>query len=110
MKVEETYMVFEFEQAALAAQAKARITEWVKAFRITFGQLTAAEERGEQSATLIVRLAFGEHEKLAYERWLDRLEREVPFAQTRMRLVRSADAAFIPLKEQFRQLTEQHKQ
>ena len=107
MTVEETYMVFEFEEAELVGQARARIDEWVKTFRIAFGQLKAAEQKQGQSAKLIVRLAFGEHEKFAYERWLNRLPQETPFAQARVRLVRPTDPDFAPLEEQFRRLTEQ---
>ena len=79
--VEETYLVFEFDETELAAQANAQIGEWVKAFRIAFGQLSAGVERQGQGARLIVRLAFDEHEKLAHESWLSRLEREKPFAR-----------------------------
>jgi len=107
MRVEETYIVFEFERPELAGQARARIDEWVKAFRIAFGQLKAAEQEQGQGVRLIVRLAFGEHERFAYERWLNRLSQETPFAQARVRLVKPTDPNFAHLEEQFRRLTEQ---
>lgn len=107
--VEETYVVFEFEEAALAEQAKARISEWANAFRLAFGQLAAATESHGQRATLIVRLAFGEHERLADQRWRERLAREEPFAQAFVRFIEPGDADFAPTKEKFRRLAREQR-
>ena len=106
--VEETYLVFEFDEPAWAEQAEAQITEWVKGFRIAFGQLAARREQRGHGATLVVRLGFSEHERLAYERWQERIPREPPFARAqRWAVVPPGDPGHGALRMRFQELAEQ---
>jgi hypothetical protein len=41
--------------------------------------------------TLLVKLAFSDHEKLSYQRWVDRIPTEEPFQSAKGEVVRAGD-------------------
>jgi len=56
----------------------------------------SAERTGDGAAPatrvkLLLRLAFSDHEKLTYQRWLDRIPNEEPFKGAKPQMVRSGD-------------------
>jgi hypothetical protein len=53
---------------------------------------------------LLVRLYFSGHEKLSYQRWVDRIPAEEPFKKAKLDAVRPVDAEFHPLEEKFESL------
>ena len=63
-------------------------------------------KEGEKAASgghvrLMVRLAFSDHEKILYQRWLDRIPAEEPFKSAKAETVHPGDAAFAQLSEMF---------
>jgi hypothetical protein len=68
-----------------------------------------AEKKGddEEPATrvkLLVRLDFSDHEKLTYQRWLDRIPNEEPFKSAKPETVRSGDPEHTKIVERFESL------
>jgi hypothetical protein len=53
---------------------------------------------------VFVRLAFSDHEKLSYQRWLDRIPTEEPFKSAQGETVRSGQSEFEKASEQFEAL------
>ncbi|HEX4003971.1 MAG TPA: hypothetical protein VHX36_15075 [Candidatus Acidoferrales bacterium] len=64
------------------------------------------EETAEPAARVRVflRLAFSDHEKLSYQRWLDRIPTEEPFKSVQGETVRSGQSDFEKASEQFEAL------
>jgi hypothetical protein len=64
------------------------------------------EEKAEPAARVRVflRLAFSDHEKLSYQRWLDRIPTEEPFKSAEGETVRSGQSEFEKASEQFEAL------
>jgi hypothetical protein len=53
---------------------------------------------------VLVRLEFSEHEKLSYQRWLDRIPSEPPFQSAEKRIVRRNQEAFEEVSKAFDEL------
>jgi len=64
------------------------------------------EEKAEPAARVrvFVRLAFSDHEKLSYQRWLDRIPIEEPFKSAKGEKVRSGESEFTRVSEKFKSL------
>jgi hypothetical protein len=64
------------------------------------------EEKAEPAGRVRVflRLAFSDHEKLSYQRWLDRIPAEEPFKSAPGETVRSGQSEFEKTSEQFEAL------
>jgi hypothetical protein len=67
---------------------------------------TEKEEKTEPAGRVRVflRLAFSDHEKLSYQRWLDRIPTEEPFKSAPGETVRSGQSEFEKTSEQFEAL------
>ena len=67
---------------------------------------TEKEEKTEPPVRVrvFVRLAFSDHEKLSYQRWLDRIPTEEPFKSAQGETVRSGQSEFEKASEQFEAL------
>ena len=65
-----------------------------------------SEEKSEPATRVRVflRLAFSDHEKLSYQRWLDRIPTEEPFKSAPGETVRSGQSEFEKTSEQFEAL------
>ncbi len=79
------------------------------ASRKTSGKARAKAEKKEKDAPaarvrVFVRLAFSDHEKLSYQRWLDRIPTEEPFKSVQGETVRSGQSEFEKASEQFEAL------
>jgi hypothetical protein len=70
------------------------------------GAKAEKEQKGEPAARVKVflRLAFSDHEKLSYQRWLDRIPTEEPFKSAQGETVRSGQSEFEKASEQFEAL------
>jgi hypothetical protein len=70
------------------------------------GTKSEKEEKAEPPARVrvFVRLAFSDHEKLTYQRWLDRIPTEEPFKSMQGETVRSGQSEFEKASEQFEAL------
>ena len=88
------YLIFDFGKERRAARAAlAQVELWSQLFKL-HGQLLAREKLAGESAQVVVCLKFEEFEKLAFERWLERIPREEMFACARQELIRSGDERF----------------
>jgi hypothetical protein len=66
----------------------------------------AAEKKGEDGepasrVKLLLRLDFSDHEKLTYQRWIDRIPNEEPFKSANPETVRSGDPEHAKVTELF---------
>ena len=70
------------------------------------GAKAGKEEKAEPAARVrvFVRLAFSDHEKLSYQRWLDRIPTEEPFKSAQGEMVKSGQTDFDKTAEQFEAL------
>lgn len=59
----------------------------------------------KEKIQLIIRLDFSDHERLSYQRWLDRIPTEAPFKDTQSKIVRQNDAEFAGTSERFDSLS-----
>lgn len=59
---------------------------------------TAAEK---SDVRLLIRLSFSDHEKLSYQRWVDRIPSEEPFKSAKGETIRHSDAAFAETMDRF---------
>jgi len=67
----------------------------------------AAEPAAQQPTDrlrLLVRLEFSEHEKLSYQRWLDRIPAEPPFPSAEKQIVRRGQEGFEKVSDLFDEL------
>lgn len=104
MSMPETFLLFAFVDAGAAHLALEQIRRWVKAFRITHGQLAARHD--PRDIVVYVRLKFEAHEANAYRRWLERIPREQPFDQAELKTVAEDAAGFADVQEIFALLPE----
>lgn len=79
------------------------------ASRKTSAKVGAKAEKEEKAGPaarvrVFVRLAFSDHEKLSYQRWLDRIPTEEPFKSVESETVRSGQSEFEKASEQFEAL------
>ena len=118
-------MIFDFgTNEELAQQARHKIEGWKQGFRLgeklsmKFDRVTAeAAAEGGKSAkkgkegkegkdaadhlTVLVKLAFSDHEKLSYQRWLDRIPTEEPFQRAKGEVVRAGGPEFLKAAERW---------
>jgi hypothetical protein len=50
---------------------------------------------------VLVRLDFSDHEKLSYQRWIDRIPTEEPFKSAKSESARQGDASYATFAERF---------
>jgi hypothetical protein len=66
---------------------------------------SAAKKEGETEETpeirILIRLNFSDHEKLSYQRWLDRIPAEEPFKAAKSETIRQSDGAFAEASGRF---------
>lgn len=66
-----------------------------------------AERKSEENAAdnsdvrILIRLSFSDHEKLSYQRWLERIPSEEPFKSAKGKTVRHSDASFAKTADLF---------
>lgn len=107
-----TFLKFDFGENEDAAQkAKQAVDRWRQAFRLDKKLLLKfAREGGKEPGTenahvsLIIRLDFSDHERLSYQRWLDRLPTEEVFKAAHPKIIRAGDADFAATSETFDEL------
>jgi hypothetical protein len=63
-----------------------------------------AADRASDRFRVLVRLEFSEHEKLSYQRWLDRIPSEPPFQSADKQIVRRNQEAFEKVSKEFDEL------
>jgi hypothetical protein len=119
----QSILIFDFKSNEESAQAAwHRLESWKKGFRLG-NKLSAKFERtleeppAEEPAKktkkkseaeeetshirLLVRLAFSDHEKLSYTRWLDRIPTEEPFKSAKHELHNQNDEGYDKAQELF---------
>lgn len=97
----QSYLIFDFvTNEEFAQQARQRLEGWRQAFRLT-NKLEFKLDRkpGEKPGDpelirILVRLDFSDHEKLSYQRWLERIPSESPFKEASPKIVGSGEADF----------------
>lgn len=62
-----------------------------------------SEEGAAESSDVrvLIRLSFSDHEKLLYQRWLDRIPSEEPFKSAKGETIRHSDASFAKTADLF---------
>ncbi|MGH9736872.1 MAG: hypothetical protein ACRD8A_20060 [Candidatus Acidiferrales bacterium] len=70
------------------------------------GETEAAKKSEEDVAEnsdvrVLIRLSFSDHEKLSYQRWLDRIPSEEPFKSAKGETIRHSDASFAKTADRF---------
>jgi hypothetical protein len=98
-------MKLKFEREDAAAQDSVDESTAAKPARKSSSK-KAAEKKGEdgEPATrvkLLLRLDFSDHEKLTYQRWIDRIPNEEPFKSAKPETVRSGDPEHSKVVELF---------
>ncbi|MGC1583426.1 MAG: hypothetical protein WA766_18210 [Candidatus Acidiferrales bacterium] len=86
-------MKFEREDAA----AKADADEATESGKAKKGK---SAEKAEQ-VRVLVRLDFSDHEKLSYNRWLERIPKEEAFKAAKSKILLSGDAGFADIEKLF---------
>lgn len=67
----------------------------------------SSEAESEESAAeksdvrVLIRLSFSDHEKLSYQRWIDRIPTEEPFKSAKGETIRHSDASFSETSDRF---------
>jgi hypothetical protein len=120
----QTILIFDFKgNEESAQQAWHKAESWKKGFRLgnkialkferTLKDSAPEEEKSEKPKKkseakdekshirLLVRLAFSDHEKLTYTRWLDRIPTEEPFKNAKHEIHHEADAGYDKAVELF---------
>ncbi len=123
------YVVSDFGANEEAAQlARHRVEGWKQAFRLG-NKLLLKFDRGEDAAAasdkeasksgkkkdgekggsaekivVLIRLDFSDHEKLSFQRWLDRIPKEEVFQPAKSKIVRHGDAELARIEERFESL------
>jgi hypothetical protein len=123
----QAYLLFDFKDEDSAQRARHKVEGWKQGFRLDRkmilkfdrqeaqageeGDKEAAEESAKQKneeknqrVRAIVRLDFSEHEKLSYQRWIDRIPGEEEFKEAQPRLLKSEDAEYEAMAERFESL------
>lgn len=65
----------------------------------------SAEASAKENIQLIIRLDFSDHERLSYQRWLERIPTEVPFKDAKSKIILQNDAEFAGTAERFDSLS-----
>jgi hypothetical protein len=121
----QSILIFDFKSNEESAQAAwHRLESWKKGFRLgnklsakferTLEEPAAeedapkkskkkseAEEEETSHIRLLVRLAFSDHEKLSYTRWLDRIPTEEPFKSAKHEIQNQDDDGYDKAQELF---------
>jgi hypothetical protein len=104
----QSYLIFDFGANEEAAQqARHKLEAWRQAFHLDkklqykFERSTPEKPNGGEKIRVIVRVAFSEHEKLSFQRWLDRIPSEEPFKSAPSRLVQRHDPPFAETSDLF---------
>jgi hypothetical protein len=104
----QTYLIFDFGgNEDSAQQARLQLDRWRQAFHLTNKvehrfERKAAEKSGEpDKLRVIVRLDFSDHEKLSYQRWLERIPAENLFKQASPKISRPGEPGFEAAAELF---------
>jgi hypothetical protein len=63
-----------------------------------------SEEPGNADIKILVRLDFSDHEKLSYQRWLDRIPTEEPFKSAKSESARQGEPSYSAIAERFESL------
>lgn len=63
------------------------------------------ETSARENIQLIIRLDFSDHERLSYQRWLERIPTEVPFKDAQSKIILQNDAEFAGTAERFDSLS-----
>lgn len=63
-----------------------------------------SEEPSNADIKILVRLDFSDHEKLSYQRWLDRIPTEEPFKSVKGETARQGDSSYDAVAERFEAL------
>jgi hypothetical protein len=112
----QTYFIFNFGTAEdVAQQARHRLDSWRQAFHLTnkleykLEREPGKKEDAPEHLKLIVRLDFSDHEKLSYQRWLDRIPTEAPFKEASPKVVRPGDADFAATASVFEGLDQERR-
>lgn len=63
-----------------------------------------ADGAADGDIKILVRLDFSDHEKLSYQRWLDRIPTEEPFKSAKSETARHSDASYTEIAERFESL------
>ncbi|HXW17423.1 MAG TPA: hypothetical protein VEJ39_03930 [Candidatus Acidoferrales bacterium] len=123
------YVVADFGANEEAAQlARHRVEGWKQAFRLGNKILLkfdrsegAAEASGKEAAksgkkkdgekgsgagkiVVLIRLDFSDHEKLSFQRWLERIPKEELFQPAKNKIVRHGDADLAKIEARFESL------
>jgi inactivated superfamily I helicase len=129
MSMAYTYIAFDFGTDEDAAQkARQRVERWTQSFRLgkkillKFERTDGAaasdekdsaasgkakkEKSGEASEkiSVLIRLDFSDHEKLSYQRWLDRIPKEEVFKPAKGKVVRAGESDFAKTETLFESL------
>lgn len=120
----QTILIFDFKNNEESAQqAWHKAESWKKGFRLgnklqvkferTLEEDSAKEEKSAKSkkksedkeesssVRLLLRLAFSDHEKLSYTRWLDRIPTEEPFKEAKQEIHHQNDPGYDKAVELF---------
>jgi len=65
----------------------------------------AKDKEPQETIQLIIRLDFSDHERLSYQRWLDRIPAEAPFKDAQAKIIRHNDPEFASTAERFESLS-----
>lgn len=65
------------------------------------GKKTEEAAAENTDVCILIRLSFSDHEKLTYQRWLDRIPAEEPFKSARGETIRHSDASFATTADLF---------
>ncbi len=125
----QTFLIFEFgTNEELAQQARHRLEGWKQGFRlgkklelkfersatedqkaengeekkkVKAAKKKDEEEKNAEQIRLIIRLDFSDHEKLSFQRWLDRIPTEEPFKSAKSQIIRAGEKDFEKTTELF---------
>lgn len=61
----------------------------------------SADAASDADIKILVRLDFSDHEKLSYQRWLDRIPTEEPFKSAKSETARHGDGSYAAFAERF---------
>lgn len=88
------------EKAAAAGKAKTGAKKPAIAAKPDGG----ADAKADGKVKLFVRLYFSPHEKLSYQRWVERIPTEEPFRDASPKVVKQGEPGFDAISEQFETL------
>ncbi len=98
-------MTLKFEREDVEAQDGAAESAAAKPAKKSAAKKSAEKkaEGGEPPSRvkLLLRLDFSDHEKLTYQRWLDRIPNEEPFKSAKSEAVRNGDPEHAKVVERF---------